>query len=375
MKKRALAVCLLAAFLALSLAGCMQAVRLKERAIVQAVGVDYADGLFTLTIRYFVPEGSGGQEAFDASKSNNNLIRSQGETMTQAVEEAARLYGRQVFFGSNRLIILGEELARSGIRKVVDYFNANHQLDPSVYIFLADGDAAKIVDGKMESAQMEQMAMTATKHSHIDGGTMMDIVTRLEEGRGAVDVPILKLEGDEVRIEGSGLFRNQKLVDKLSEQEIRGILWFNGKAEKNVVVVELDDGRKASLEIISSSSKKRPRIDSAGQLVFDVEIRADSTLREVLSDSSGTVTTELVPQIRLAQEAKIRLMVHQAIEKAVVENHTDILGLGASIRKTLPEFYEANKDRLDEVIAGARFEIGINCNISRIGLESHDQKM
>ena len=99
-----LSLCLL---LLLPLTGCMHAIRLKDRAIVQAVGIDWKDERYQLTFQYFVPEGSGGQTAFDASKLNNNIIRSSGSTITEAVSQAGRDQGRQLFFGSNRIVEIG----------------------------------------------------------------------------------------------------------------------------------------------------------------------------------------------------------------------------------------------------------------------------
>ena len=60
--RRWMAVVLLFAVL---LCGCMQSVELKERGIVQAIGVDYDDGFYTVTLQIFNPQSTG-QTSFDA---------------------------------------------------------------------------------------------------------------------------------------------------------------------------------------------------------------------------------------------------------------------------------------------------------------------
>lgn len=365
------------------LSGCMQSVRLKDRAIVQAVGVDYQDGKFKLTFQYFIPEGGGGQTTFDASKLNNNIIQSEGETMTLAVEDASRNQGRRLFFGSNKVIILGKSMAENGIKKAIDYFNANHQLHPSVFVLVAENSASEIVSaqisrGIVPASAIEQAAQNAYDLHHLSGGRMLDVVTQLENGQKTVDIPIIKIESDEkkpeILIKSAALFKDGVMCDTLSEPQVEGALWLNGKMDKTQMMVELPGGEKCALQLLFTRCTKRPRVTSQGAIGFTIEIRTDSALREVISGDDGNVQKELIQSVEEMQAKKIRQLVSFALDKAVTEHQADIFNLLGYVRKYEPDFYNAHEDDLDGMLQRMAFQIEVDCNISRIGLSANDAK-
>lgn len=364
--------------LSLPLCGCMETIRLKDRAIVQAVGVDYEDQKFQLTFQYFVPSGSGGQTAFDASELNNNIIRSEGDTITEAVSEATRKEGKQIFFGSNKIIVIGKAMAEENLKKAVDYFNANHQLHPSVYLMIAEESASKIVTaqisrGIVPASAIEQVADNAMNHRHMNGGRMVDVVSKLETGHDSVDVPMVKLSQQsgkpEVEIDGGALIKKDKMVDTLTEQEIQGIIWFLGKMEDATMTVSLPEKGSAALEILECSSRMKPRLEE-GRLVFDVKIRCDSALRELISDEGGDITQEIVPLVQQMQERKIRQLINLALNKTLRGHGADILRLADHVKKYLPNYYNEHRDNLEAMFENSGFNFEIVCNISRMGLEA-----
>lgn len=111
--RRWMAVVLLFAVL---LCGCMQSVELKERGIVQAIGVDYDDGFYTVTLQIFNPQSTG-QTSFDASKLNNKVIQVQGSSISDALRRATLQNGRKMFLGNNKIIVIGRETAEGGISR------------------------------------------------------------------------------------------------------------------------------------------------------------------------------------------------------------------------------------------------------------------
>ena len=84
LKKNALS--LLASLLSLMLlSGCIPHTELDKQAIVEAIGIDYSEGKYEVTIQYFNMEGAGGNSPIDPSKANIINVSGKGDTVSTAL--------------------------------------------------------------------------------------------------------------------------------------------------------------------------------------------------------------------------------------------------------------------------------------------------
>ncbi|MFZ5944672.1 MAG: Ger(x)C family spore germination C-terminal domain-containing protein [Bacillota bacterium] len=93
-------------------------------------------------------------------------------------------------------------------------------------------------------------------------------------------------EGQEktARLEGTAVFKQDKLVGFLNKEETRGLLWVLGQIKSGIIAVESPGGNgKVSLEIIRASSKITPEIKD-NELSITVEIKEEGNL----GDQMGT---------------------------------------------------------------------------------------
>lgn len=372
---------LLCPLLFLPFTGCMHAVRLKDRAIVQAVGIDWEEEEYQLTFQYFVPEGSGGKTAFDASKLNNNIIKSSGSTITEAVSQAGRDQGRQLFFGSNRIVVLGREMAERDIRTPIQYFNSQQQVSPSIYLMVAEKSAEEIVSaqiarGIVPASAIEQAAERGRSSRFLHGGRLIDIIMQLQGDAGAADLPLISLSGSEeqpqIKISGSALCKNGKLIDTLSEQEVLGILWITGWMEQSSMSFPLKGDALCALKILGSDANMHPSVDEDGQLTMEINISVHSAIQETVDAAFSP--SEILRLASQEQEKQIRRLAVRAIEKTVFQNETDILGLCKALRKYEPDYYRSHREQLPQLLQNMRFDLKITCNIGRMGLEAEGEK-
>ena len=179
--RRWMAVVLLFAVL---LCGCMQSVELKERGIVQAIGVDYDDGFYTVTLQIFNPQSTG-QTSFDASKLNNKVIQVQGSSISDALRRATLQNGRKMFLGNNKIIVIGRETAEGGISRVLDYFDSDHETRPGTVVLVADGRADEIVSAQINQGIVPANAIEMVVDQSLEDGsavksTLMQMSRALE---------------------------------------------------------------------------------------------------------------------------------------------------------------------------------------------------
>lgn len=353
-----------------TLCGCMNSLRLKDRAIVQALGIDREEDGYRLTLQYFVPTAAG---EGDSRTNRNGLLSSAGATLSEAVENASRSYGREVFFGSNKVIVIGQSAAQTDIRSPIDYLNAHHQFHPSMILLLAEGDAADIVgDEKSDAAEIEKLAEIALDSHHMNGGTLLDAVTQMKTG--SMELPILR-QGEREEgflLEGAGLLDREKLVDELTPSEVEGMLWLNGEIGRSLLHLDLPGGGSCVLEILSGHTEKRVHTDADGGLVFDFSIHADCAVREMTGSERGG--REITEELRHLAEQKIFQLCHRVLEKTVEKNGADLFELETTVRHFLPAYARKYADSLPSRIRNSQIDLRISCIPSRIGLEANENK-
>ena len=105
--------------------GCIPSVELNERAIVQAIGVDTVKGGYRVSLQIFSPGGGDGPTEINAGQQNAKMITAEGKTISDAIQQATLEQGRQIFYGHNRLLVIGESTVKKGISDILPFFNLN----------------------------------------------------------------------------------------------------------------------------------------------------------------------------------------------------------------------------------------------------------
>ena len=233
--------------LCLPLCGCMQAVRLNNRAIVQGIGIDLAEDGYLVTLQIFDAKGGGSQTAVDASKANSMTLQASGRTIAEAISAAELKQGKEIFYGQNKLIVVGEEVARQGLETIISFFNANPQSRPNVDIAMADGRAVDVMTTQISQGVLPVLSVKSLlENSRTSGrilrGQVLDVVDAIENGRLGTFMPILVKsgEGEEETVEvlGTALYRHSRLVSRADETATRGLLWLRDDVRRTDLVVQ-----------------------------------------------------------------------------------------------------------------------------------------
>ncbi|MEG0570196.1 MAG: hypothetical protein RR497_00950, partial [Oscillospiraceae bacterium] len=113
MRKKIFVVAICLCLCTVMLSSCSGSVKLSERALVQGIGIDSDGEKIVLTLQIFSPSG-GNKGELAATSENAKLIRSTGNTLAFAIENASLTQGKEIFLGHARVIVIGEELAKQG---------------------------------------------------------------------------------------------------------------------------------------------------------------------------------------------------------------------------------------------------------------------
>lgn len=357
--------------------GCGRNVELKERLIVQAVGVDYKEEQFQVTLQVFSPEGGGGATgAFDVSKLNNKIYQASGNSILEALRSIEQSTGKQVFFGNNQIIAVGEETAVDHLGASLNFFNGNHETKPKTKVVISKGEAAELVSLQIDQQIVPANALESALRISYESGfafrsSLMDVmrsINRTSETEGLVYMGSSKgADGkDKPEILGSALIGNGKLVGTFTPMETRGARWVRGHIEATTLVVSAEDGRRYSVTAKSVRHRVRARLEG-GTPTFSLEIAVDCAVPETIG-GRGTLGEEEMKALTQLVEGEIRQEVNMALTRGLWEGGGDVFQFHQYMEKYEPQFWNEQGQNWEELMQQSQVEVKISVHIKSMGL-------
>ncbi len=363
----------------LLLCGCMRSAELKERTIIRMVGVDVDGENFVLTMSQFSPQT---QSEGDAS-SQTQVVQTKGRSISEAIDAVSHYSGNEVFLGNSSFLVIGREAAEQGLERTLNFFNSNHEVSPELYVALADGEAAEVIQAQSSEenspTQLKSLVEQGRENGLLGRPTLKDIVNRLQGEYTEPYLPLIEVVDAQdkqlLRIAGMAIFQDGRLLDTLSIEQTCGVLWATDELSRAIVTVPFGEGEKSSVSVELEESKSRVQVKlREGKPVIVLSISTQAGVKEVLSDQGGGVQVEQLDQMQDAVERQIESTVRQVIDQVFFEQKSDIFRYSEFIRKQQPEYWKQNSSDFDKVIEDSSVEIAVRCIIDHPGLEASYQQ-
>lgn len=371
------------------LTGCWNRKELNTLAIVKCVGIDImADGQISLAAEIIKPggikkdggKGDGGDRATWVSIST-------GTTVFDAVRNATFDSPRKLFWAQDKVIIIGEEAAKMGIAPLLDLYDRNHERSRRAKVFIAKGKAQDIIEGKNEQEKVlgqaiEELALTSGATSKIAKIDVHDLLKTLASKTSDPFVPGIEIvpkekEGEGknlIRLDGTAIFKKDKLIGWFNDKETRGLLWVLGKVSTGIIVVPspLTQKGKVSLEIMHASSSIKPEFVD-GKLVIFVEIEEEGNLGEEMSEGDLT-KPEVFSQLEKEQEAVIMAEINMALLKGQ-QWRVDIFKFGDAVHRAFPVEWKELEKNWGEEFPKLDVKVQVKTQLRRFGMRTTPEKI
>jgi spore germination protein KC len=395
---------LLICALVLPLEGCWSRRELNELAIVLAAGVDSApDNKILLTVQIARPSafggGGGGQKMAAAQENNVWVISQTGESVFDAQRYLEAKVSRELYWGHTVILVFGEQLAKNGIRKAINYFSRSPNTRETIWVLVTRGQAADVLNSHSQLETTSAQSVGNMTRAGVGVPVMLKDLSMMLASKGTNPVlPRIELTpsgkpqgpgmqenipeaGDsrqqvtlthaETTTTGTGVFKDDRLVGWLDMSETRGLLWLKDKMEKGEITIPspYESGKHISINITRGNTSVEPFYD--GQNVwFDVWIQMDGALLEQQSTEDLT-DPHIFTVIEKELNRRIKEKARSALEKAQLTYEVDIFGFGEAFHRKYKKEWAVLKDRWNEVFAGADVNIAVQARIRRTGLTTN----
>lgn len=370
----------------LILSGCWNSRELDDLGIAVAIGIDKNDDdLYQISVQVINPS----EIATDAPTTRPpvSTYTTTGETLFEAFRMLAKKSPRKIYFSQLRLAVFGNKIAEEGIMPVLDFFYRDHEFRTSFYAMVAKNASAesmlsiitpyeKIPANKvMSSLETTEKNWAATKGVSIDklisaikskgeSPVLSGIVLIGEEGIGTnisnvenVDAPT-KLEIDYL-----GIFKNDKLIGWLTEEESRGLNFVTGNVNSTIITIPCDD-EKLSVEILRSQASMKSKI-KGGKPVVTIDIETEGNVGEV-ECKIDLSKPESLDKLNKKVDQAIKEMIEASIKRAK-ESGSDIFGFGNVVHRDNPKYFKKAEKDWDSQFKELEVEIKVKTKLRRKG--------
>lgn len=370
--------------LLLFLTGCWDRKELDDRAIWLATGMDVGtDGGIEVSGQITIPQVQSQGVGSDQQMTQSFfVISAEGKNVDDALYNLQAKLPREAFFGQRRIIFLGEEFAKRGLKKEMDTYTRNPEATIRNDIFVVKGGTAK--EALTISNPMEIYPAAAALKEHIESGGRGDTaflefliaanrygirptipsieITRTIEGIDDLSSP------EVLRLSGVGVFdQHLKMIGYLNAKENRELLWVLGTLKKAVISLPQEEGIN-SLILTKVKCKIKPHFDNNNEVRFVVNLEGEGKLQE---SNSGLDMTQ-AENIKLMEGKfgeKVEKHVQQTITKVQQEFGMDIFGFGEALHRKHPNRWKSLKNNWDQTFSDVNISVKANIKIKHIGME------
>ena len=351
--------------------GCMKPIRINNRAIIEGIGIDIADGEYMLTLQIFSSDGGGSQTAVDVGKTNSLIVKTKGKSIAQAIDAAALKQGKQIFYGQNKIIVLSREAARAGLSEVLAFFGANLKSRPNIDLIMANGSAGEILTAKISEGVMPALAIkNMLDNSDINGtilrGDIMHAAAARQNGVTGCYMPVAAKTLDDnddegIELLGTAIFSGGRLAGVATHSETRGILWLRDEIGETQMLVSTADGEKMSLGVDNAKTQVSVELRS-GVPHFKANIKVKSHVVEKM-ELSGDRQSQIAV-LQAAQSAVINEECQAALRLCLKGYSADVFKFANLLEKHEPQWYKENRTNYSTLLPKFTYEIAVRAEIT-----------
>lgn len=374
---------LAAAIIAGILTGCWDLIEIQQRAFITGIGVDTVDGgpspsdrfLITMEIPKLTSTAQGGGTQAGGGEGNQSqgfwLLSGTGPTLFSAARDMATRSNLALFVGQTRVVVIGEEAARHGLRKIFDLFTREKEFTRKFRVLVARGKAVdlfKITPPTTDviSTYIYEIMENSRKTDRFIKQKFDKVLEDLME-TGNTYVPRVTPGKTDLKVAGSAIIKNWRMVGWLGEQETAAVGLVLGKVQGGSVDVPAPSSKNEviSFEILDAKSKVVPII-SGSRARFTVHISIRGRLAEFAAVGS-TAGVEMIHSVESAVAQQVRRTVEETIAKLQTQFNADILRFGWLVKKQCPRAWENIGNRWSEIFPEAEVNVQVDVRICDAG--------
>ena len=346
------------------LTGCWNSREVNKLSISIAIGIDKTATGYLISEQVVNPKTVATTRTVTQETSIIEYT-AQSENIVDAVNSFPTLNGRSIYSMHLRVVIISEEVAREGLKDIIDYFMRSPEYRSDFYYIIAKGASAKETLSILspmgtlpamavyESLNLTTEELASSKEvksieliNNIlsEGMELVLPVLQITEGTNASDSLLALQQSDvikKLKISGLGVFKKDQLVGWLNDEESKGYNYITGNLKASAGYTQ-DSNIEISYKVQSSRSKIKALLDKENPSI-DVSIELYYNIEAVKGDLDVS-KEENKKKINNLVAADVRRICEKTVSKAQNDLKADVFGFGEEIHRQYPKYWQTVKD-------------------------------
>jgi spore germination protein KC len=363
--------------LVMVLQGCWDLEEADYRAFMTAAGIDIGPQnqvTFTAQIpllQNMLPPGarSGGKR-----EKNYHTVSAKADSVFEACRALQTKIHRHLVIQQNKLIILGEETARTGVKPFIEWLNRSAKNPPQTLVFIARRRTAKeILSVEPATKNMPALDFALAKEIDVKPGPtyfipLWSFREKLVNQTEDAFAPLLDFDDQEGQyiVEGLAVFNGDRMAGELTarEAEIFGLL--TGKMKAGVLSFKIPaggTGKMISLRNVSVKTRIKVSLHD-GKPFFAVRVNLSGSINEVIG-FNREISLNLLKYLENAIKKDTTSRIQATIRK-LQQLNSDPIDFGEEFRVQHQKFWE--KQNWKQVFPDVSFSVIVKASILRDGI-------
>lgn len=363
---------------------------MSELAIAVAMGIDKQDNKYEVSVQVVQP-GEVASKKGNGSSTSVTMYKARAATVYEAIRKMTTDSPRKIYAAHLRILVIGEDLAREGVGKVLDLLSRDYELQTDFYIVVAKGTTAantlhiltpleKTPANKMygsidtsEKAWAPTSAITLNESGYVSDGIQpvlggIRVVGDPKLGRVKENVETIE---PRVRLVNSGLavFRNDRLIGWLNDKQSKGYNYIMNHVKSTVGKVTCPHGGQVALEVLTSKAEIKASVHNGTPRIL-IELSVEENIGDVECRIDLTQTDNIHALEQEAEEV-LEQVVMGVVEAAQTSFHTDIFGFDNAVHRADPQAWKSLKENWDHQFARLDVRVNAKVKIKRMGTVSN----
>lgn len=369
-----------------SSAGCMGAKQEVEKlGLVLAIGYDLTpENKYKLTFQVLNPEKESLQTMSSYKSGQQNptdviVFSCEGDTPYDAVSHLSTDYGRNLFLGHSECLVIGKELAQSGISIATDTIFRGQQARPDNVLLLAKGEASDIlrfepIDEKIPADSIKNLLKAQSLRGYSPIVSRLDFINALSSKTASPILGVIDINRDFNKentfdLSGTGVFKKDKLIGYMDINETRGMQWIKGKVKDGTITTTNVDGSKITFFLLTAASKIKPEVEN-DKVTIKVNINLESDILEMQSNLDPMKNPKVMDDLAELQSEAVKREVKLALNAAQNKFDADIFDFGSLVHKKYPKSWSKLEKNWDNIFPNIKVEVDVSSNIKAPGIIS-----
>ncbi|MDF2663256.1 MAG: spore gernimation protein GerC [Paenibacillus sp.] len=384
-----IAVAALLCCICLALAGCWSRRELNELSITVGLGIDKTGDQFTVSAQVVDP----GQVAMRAAGSGTRVpitvYKESGPSILEALRKMTTIAPRRIYLSHLRMLIIGEEMARSGISEALDFLSRGHETRTDFFIAIAKGSRAIDILNvltpleKIPANNLFSSLETSAKFWAPTHGIFLDeLVNGLAEEGKSPAVTGIRIKGNaekgdiiqniqsiippaELEYAGLAAFKKDKLIGWLTDDESKGFNYIQGFVKESAGHLDCPNGGRLVTDVIRTTTKVKGKVID-GKPAIDIVLYAEGDVAEVAC-SIDLQNPKSITELSQHINENFKRLINKTLNKAQNGLKTDFIGFGNVFRKSYPKEWKEWKRDWQELFVTLPVDVHVDYRIRRIG--------